>query len=137
MTRAEPITSPVQRGFQNPGVFCKRFLPSSPPPPSLISCSRPIFRAANCSRPIFRAAKSSKSRSSDFFCSETPRKCLLRSLLISWPQLFKSWIALSNFSTTGAWCVQLLKISRDGEVSNLGFELVMQISWLHIQCAAS
>jgi len=29
------------------------------------------------------------------------------------------------------------KTSRDGEVSNLGFELLMQISWLHIQCAAS
>ena len=36
-----------------------------------------------CSRPIFRSAKTSKSRSSDFFCSDTQRKRLLRRLLDS------------------------------------------------------
>ena len=62
-SRANPI-------FKILGFVCKRFLPSSPPPLSLIFCSRPIYRAA----------KTSKSRSSDFFCSETPRKRLLRRL---------------------------------------------------------
>ena len=57
--------------FKILGSVCKRFLPSSPPPPSLIFCSRPIFRAPNCSRPIFRAAKTSKCRSSDFFALRT------------------------------------------------------------------
>ena len=57
-------------GFQNPGVVCNRFLPSSPPP--TLSC----FALA----PFFTRLKLRKSRSSDLFCSETPGKRLLRRL---------------------------------------------------------
>ena len=39
-------------------------------------------RTKNGSRPTFRAAKTSKSRSSVFLCSETPRKRLLRRLCL-------------------------------------------------------
>ena len=71
LSRANHAPHPLaNRVFKILGYVCKRFLPSSPPLPSLIFCSRPIFRAA----------KTSKSCSSDCFCSETPRKRLLRRL---------------------------------------------------------
>ena len=48
------------------------------------------------------------------------------------------WSDLSKYEICIVWSVRdITNTSRDREVSDTGFELLMQISWLHIQCAAS